>query len=50
MYKIWCRIGWFFFRIKYALCLAKDGVDFIEASYDQYDPSVLRKFGIDPDD
>jgi len=49
MREIRRRIGWFFFRIKYALGLAKDGVDFIQAPYGFYDPEVLKKFGIDPD-
>lgn len=48
--KIWGRsIANIPFRIKYALGLAKDGVDFIEAPYDQYDPLVLEKFGRNPD-
>lgn len=49
MCEFWRLIGWLFFMVKYKLGLARDGVDFIEAPYDQYDPVVLKKFGIDPD-
>jgi len=49
MRVFWHLVYWFIFRLKYILGLAEDGVDFIVPPYDQYDPEVLKKFGIDPD-
>lgn len=49
MREFWYLVYRIFFRIKYVLGLAQDGVDFIVPPYDFYDPEVLKKFGIDPD-